>query len=211
MAVPTYTKAGTKATAAAKLDSKVFGVDIKSHDLLKQAYTAYLANGRTNNARTLKRGEVRGGGRKPWKQKGTGRARFGSIRVPIWRGGGITFGPTGEENYSKQLSTKMKRTAIRQALSLSATDNQVSVIESFEIKDGKTASAAKLMNKLGIKKALIVVDEKSDTTTRATNNLKALNVVDARYLNVFDVMNADNIIFTNKALAIVSDWLGGEK
>lgn len=211
MAVPTYTKTGTKATAAATLDKKVFGVEVKSHDLLKQAYTAYLANGRTNNARTLKRGEVSGGGKKPWKQKGTGRARFGSIRVPIWRGGGITFGPTGDENYSKQLSTKMKRTAIRQALTMAAKDNQVSVIEAFEVKDGKTASAAKLINKLGLKKAIIVVDEKSDETTRATNNLQKISIVDARYLNVFDVVNADNIVFTKKALAVVSDWLGGSK
>lgn len=211
MPVPTYTKAGSKATATAKLDKKVFGVEVKSHELLKQAYTAYLANGRSNNARTLKRGEVSGGGRKPWRQKGTGRARFGSIRVPIWRGGGITFGPTGEENYSKQLSTKMKRTAIRQALSLAATENRITVIESFEIKDGKTASAVKLSKKLGLEKALIIVDEKSPETTRATSNLKNLTVIDARYLNVFDTMNANTLVFTSKALAIISDWLGGDK
>jgi large subunit ribosomal protein L4 len=95
MSVPTFTKAGAKATAAAKLDKTVFDVDVKNHELLKQAYIAYHANGRENLAKTLRRGEVRGGGRKPWKQKGTGRARFGSIRVPIWRGGGIVFGPLG--------------------------------------------------------------------------------------------------------------------
>jgi large subunit ribosomal protein L4 len=83
MAAPTYTKAGAKATTAAKLDKSIFGVEVTSHDLLKQAYNTYLANGRENLAKTLRRGEVRGGGRKPWKQKGTGRARFGSIRVPI--------------------------------------------------------------------------------------------------------------------------------
>lgn len=211
MAVPTYTKAGAKATTSATLDKKVFGVEVKNHELLKQAYTAYLANGRTNNARTLKRGEVSGGGRKPWRQKGTGRARFGSIRVPIWRGGGITFGPTGEENYSKQISTTMKRTAIKQALSIAAKEGRISVIESFEIKDGKTSHAAKLVQKLGLKKAVIVVDDKSPETLRATNNLPDITVVDARYLNVFDAVNADQIVFTKKALEVISGWLGGVK
>jgi large subunit ribosomal protein L4 len=98
MAVATYTKTGTKATTAAKLDAKVFGVDVQNHELLKAAYVTYQANGRENLAVTKTRGLVRGGGKKPWKQKGTGRARFGSSRVPIWRGGGITFGPTGNEN-----------------------------------------------------------------------------------------------------------------
>src|ERR1700756_2254078 len=108
MAVATYTKAGTKATNPAKLDKAVFGVEAKNHELLKAAYTAYLANGRANLATTKTRGLVRGGGRKPWRQKGTGRARFGSSRNPIWRGGGITFGPTGHENFSKQLQNKGK-------------------------------------------------------------------------------------------------------
>src|SRR5262245_30665646 len=104
MSVATYTKTGNKATTAAKLDKGVFAVEIKNHDLLKQAYLAYLANGRVNLAVVKKRGEVRGGGRKPWRQKGTGRARFGSSRNPIWRGGGITFGPTGNENYTINLN-----------------------------------------------------------------------------------------------------------
>lgn len=211
MAVPTYTKAGAKASAAATLDKKVFSVDVKSHELLKQAYVAYTANGRTNNARVKNRGEVRGGGRKPWRQKGTGRARFGSIRVPIWRGGGITFGPTGEENYSKQLSTKMKRTALRQALTLAAKDNKVSVIDEFDVKDGKTASAAKLVSKLGLTKGMIVVSEKSAETARAVNNLPNISIVESRYLNVFDVLNANQIVVTKNALTAISEWLGGDK
>src|SRR6201986_785729 len=109
MASPaTYTKAGTKATTAAKLSKTVFDVVPENHQLLKDAYIAYLANGRANYATTKTRGLVSGGGRKPWKQKGTGRARFGSSRVPIWRGGGIVFGPTGNENYSKDLNVKAK-------------------------------------------------------------------------------------------------------
>src|SRR5271154_4341636 len=136
MAVATFTTAGAKATTAAKLDKAVFGVEITNHELLKAAYVAYLANGRGNNAVTKTRGLVSGGGKKPWRQKGTGRARFGSSRNPIWRGGGITFGPTGEENYTKQLNVKAKRLAIRQALSLSSASNKVVVIEDIVSKEG---------------------------------------------------------------------------
>src|SRR5258708_6554408 len=106
MSITTYTKTGNKATTAARLDKKIFGLEVRNHDLLQQAYLAYLANSRPNSAITKKRGQVRGGGRKPWPQKGTGRARFGSSSVPIWRGGGITFGPTGDENYSIRMNVK---------------------------------------------------------------------------------------------------------
>src|SRR5690606_28898865 len=103
------------------LDKSVFGLEVENHELVKQVYVAYLANGRENLAVTKTRGLVSGGGRKPWRQKGTGRARFGSSRVPIWRGGGITFGPTGEENYSQKVHVKAKRLATRQALSMAAS------------------------------------------------------------------------------------------
>ncbi len=210
MATPTYTKTGSKATTAAKLPKEVFGVDTKSHDLLKQAYNTYLANGRTNNAKAKTRGEVSGGGKKPWKQKGTGRARFGSSRVPIWRGGGITFGPTGNENYSRTLPTEMKRTAIRQALTLKA--DKVTVIDAFQITSGKTADAAKLLAKVGAtRRTLVVVEEKTAELVRATRNIQDLKVTQARYLNVFDVLNADSIVVTSKALDIINEWLGGKK
>src|SRR6476661_8284352 len=137
MSVPTFTKSGAKATTPAKLDKAVFAVMPENHELLKLAYSAYLANGRENLAVTKTRGLVSGGGKKPWKQKGTGRARFGSSRVPLWRGGGITFGPTGNENYSHKLNLKAKRQALRQALSLASTSGKISVIETFESKEGK--------------------------------------------------------------------------
>ena len=206
MAVSTYTKSGAKATTPAKLDKAVFAVDIKNHDLLKQAYQTYLANGRENLAKTLKRGEVRGGGKKPWKQKGTGRARFGSIRVPIWRGGGITFGPLGEENYSKKLAKKSKQTAIRQALSVK--NEHIIVLESLEIKDGKTSEVAGLLKKIGAEKSvLLVLDNKYEKAVRATSNLKNVKTVQANYLNVYDVLNANHIIMTKKAVDIVHEWL----
>ncbi len=212
MAVATYTKSGTKAATAAKLDKSVFAVVPESHDLIKEAYVAYLANGRENLAKTKTRGLVSGGGRKPWKQKGTGRARVGSSRTPVWRGGGVVFGPSGEENYTHSMSKNAKRQAIRQALSVAADAGKLIIIEDLKVKEGKTAEAAKLLTKIGAtRNTLVVVADKGEELVRATRNLSNVKLVQARYVNVYDVMNADSIVFTNDALAAVSDWLGGEK
>lgn len=206
MAVATYTKSGTKATTPAKLDKAVFGVEAKNHELLKLAYDAYLANGRTNLAVTKTRGLVRGGGRKPWRQKGTGRARFGSTRNPIWRGGGITFGPTGQENYTKSLNTKTKRQAVRQALSLKA--DHIVVIEDIVSKEGKTADLAKLLAKIGAERSvLVVVESKSPELIRASRNLPTVKLVSAHYVTVYDVLNADRIVFNQAALKATTTWL----
>ncbi|NCU39275.1 50S ribosomal protein L4, partial [Candidatus Saccharibacteria bacterium] len=113
-------------TTKTTLPKDIFGVEVPNHELLKLAYDSYLANSRGANATTLRRGEVRGGGKKPWKQKGTGRARFGSTRNPIWRGGGIVFGPLGNENYTKKLSKTAKRVAVRQALTLANQAKKIS-------------------------------------------------------------------------------------
>jgi large subunit ribosomal protein L4 len=212
MAVATFTKAGAKAAAAAKLDKAVFGVEAKNHELLKAAYTAYLSNGRNNLAVTKTRGLVRGGGKKPWKQKGTGRARFGSSRVPIWRGGGITFGPTGQENYSKQLNIKAKRQAIRQALSLASAAGKISVIEDVISKEGKTADLAKLLAKIDANRnVLVVVEQKTPELVRAARNLPAVQVISAHYVNVYDALNADCIVFSQAALAATTAWLGAKQ
>jgi large subunit ribosomal protein L4 len=209
MNVPTFTKTGNKATTAAKLDKLVFEIVPKDHNLLQSAYVAYLANGRANLALVKTRGDVRGGGRKPWRQKGTGRARFGSSRNPIWRGGGIAFGPTGNENYSKQLSTSSKRLAIRQALSIAAQDGKIKVLEAFDNKDGKVSKTASLLQKIEAQgRVLLVLEVKDETVNRATRNLPDVKVVQATYLNVFDVLNADHIIIDQKALELVSQWLG---
>ena len=211
MSVATYTATGTKATTAAKLNKDIFGREVTNYELIKQAYLTYQANGRENNARTLEKGEVRGGGRKPWKQKGTGRARVGSIRSPIWRGGGITFGPTGNENYSKSLSKTAKRTAVKQTLSLANTSGKLVVIEKLESKDGKTASIAKLLSKIGVsRKILVVVPVKTPMIDRATRNIEGLKTTEATYLNVVDIMNADSIVITKEAIASIEKWLGGK-
>jgi large subunit ribosomal protein L4 len=209
MAIATYSKTGAKATTAAKLDASVFGVEAKNHELVKSAYVTYLANGRENLAVVKTRGMVSGGGKKPWKQKGTGRARFGSSRVPIWRGGGITFGPTGEENYSKSMNVKAKRLAIRQALSMANTAGKIKVVEAFTTLDGKTKDMADFLTKIeATGNILIVTDHKTADGGRATQNIQKLKLVSANYLNVYDILNADTMVFSNDALKAVSEWLG---
>ncbi len=208
MAVNTFTKTGTKATTAAKLDAAVFGVNTDNHELIKLAYDAYTANGRGNYAVTKTRAEVSGGGRKPWKQKGTGNARVGSTRSPIWRSGGITFGPTGNENYSKGMNVKAKRLAIRQALTFAAADNKITVIEDFVSKEGKTSETVALLKKLGVnRRILIVVNSINPELLQSVRNLQDVKVIQATYVNVFDALNADAIVFTADALKATTEWL----
>jgi large subunit ribosomal protein L4 len=208
MAVATYTKSGTKAATAAKLDKNVFGVEVKNHDLLKSVYLAHLANGRDNLAVTKKRGQVRGGGAKPWRQKGTGRARVGSSRNPIWRGGGVAFGPTGNENYSHKINVKAKRAALRQALSLAANENRIKVIEGFNFPEGKTKPTLAILNKLELKGNVLLVMSKKDEMIRAVRNVANLKAVQAKYLQVYDVLNADQIVISKNSLEIINEWLG---
>ncbi|MBQ9180522.1 50S ribosomal protein L4 [Candidatus Saccharibacteria bacterium] len=196
----------------ATLDKDVFGLSVENHELVKLAYDAYLANSRSSHAKTLKRGEVRGGGKKPWKQKGTGRARFGSTRNPIWRHGGVAFGRTGEENFTKKIARSSKQLAVRQALSMKNAEKAVIVLPADAKVDGKTKSAAKILNdlKLADKYVLAVVSEKTPEVLRSTNNIANVKLVRATYLNVFDIMNADAIVFTEKAVADTTKWLKGE-
>lgn len=209
---PAFTKGGAKAAAPAKLDKAVFAVMPENHELLKLAYHAYLANGRESLATAKTRDQVRGGGKKPWRQKGTGRARVGSTRNPIWRGGGVVFGPTGEENYKVKVNVRAKRLALRQALSLAASEGRIRVVESFEVKDGKTAQAAELLGKVDASgNVLLVLESREDMVERSIRNLTNVKLVRANYLTVFDIMNADTLVVSEKALAMVNEWLGGNK
>ena len=195
---------------ATKLPKNIFAVEVENHELVKLAYDSYLANARLASATTKQRGEVSGGGKKPWKQKGTGRARFGSSRNPIWRGGGIVFGPRGNENYTKKLSKTAKKVAVRQALTLA---NQAKNISVLDVKPtGKTKDmAAFLLEHKFERKTLIVVDEKTPELMRATNNLQNVLVVRANYLSVYHILNADSIVITPKALPVITEWLGKEE
>ena len=189
------------------LPKSVFAVEVRNHELLKLAYDAYLANNRLASATTKQRGEVRGGGKKPWRQKGTGRARFGSIRNPIWRGGGIVFGPRGNENYTKKISKTSKRVALRQALTVQAEKVLVADIKTT----GKTAEVAKFLKENNFNRRVLIVAEKTDELIRATNNISEALLVSPMYLNVFDILNADHIVIAPKAIETIENWLGGEK
>ena len=197
----------------ATLDKDIFGLSVENHELVKLAYDAYLANSRSSHAKTLKRGEVRGGGKKPWKQKGTGRARFGSTRNPIWRHGGVAFGRTGLENFTKKISKSAKRQAICQALSMKNADKAIIVLDKEVKLDGKTKTAVKIMKDLKIanKNVLAVAAEKTPEVLRSTNNISNLKLVRAQYLNVLDIMNADVIVFSEAGLKATTEWLKGDK
>ena len=197
----------------ATLNKDIFGLTVENHEFVKLAYDAYLANSRSSHAKTLKRGEVSGGGKKPWKQKGTGRARFGSTRNPIWRHGGVAFGRTGEENFTKKMSKSSKRLAVRQALSMKNAEKAVFVLDAAVKMDGKTKSAVKVLKdlKLDGKNVLAVTAEKTPEVLRSTNNLPNVKLVRATYLNVFDIMNADAIVFSEAALKATENWLMGEE
>ncbi len=208
-----YSKKAEKTATKLTLDKEVFGISEVNHQLLSQAYKTYLANGRTNNAVTKTRGLVSGGGKKPWRQKGTGRARFGSSRNPIWKGGGVAFGPTGVENYSLKLNAKARKLAVKQALSAKLTANAIKFIESFDVVKPSTAKLVALIDKLDANKGnvLLVVSNKTPELTLSSRNVTNFKVVNSSYLNVFDILNADNIIIENSALDGLSAQLKSSK
>ena len=202
MKVPAFSTSGAKQSDVT-LDAKVFGL-APNAELLAQAYRTFLANQRTNNARTLTRGLVSGGGKKPYRQKGTGRARTGSIRNPIWRGGGITFGPTGIENYSRKLPKKMAQAAILQALSAKA--DTIQVIEAFNFAEPKTSAAVQLLDQLDATGNIVIITAASTSTTRqSVANIPFVEILEVNQLNVFDLMNADTIIIEKPALTLLGN------
>lgn len=182
------------------LNAAVFEVPVKK-ELVKQAIDAYFAVKRSNLAHTKDRSEVRGGGKKPWRQKGTGRARHGSTRSPIWIGGGITFGPRKEQNFSVRLNKKMKRKALSMVLSDRANDNLVLVLESFENKEAKTKKVAEFLKKINIDSALVITETAEVSMQRAIKNLPKVKVVPTNSVNVYDALRYKNIIFMKTALS----------
>lgn len=198
--------ADTTRVSKPTLRKDIVAVEVTNHELLKLAYDSYLANARLASATTKQRGEVSGGGKKPWKQKGTGRARFGSSRNPIWRGGGVVFGPRGNENYTKRLSTTSKRVALRQALTLADKAGKIVILDVKP--SGKTKEMADflLKNKLE-RRVLLAVDKKTPELIRSTNNIQAIELISAKYLSVFHILNADRIVLTPAAVAVINEWL----
>ena len=169
--------------------------------LVKQVVDSILANSRQVIAHTKGRGEVAGGGRKPWKQKGTGRARQGSIRSPLWKGGGVTFGPKKETDYSKKINKKMLKKALLVALAKKAEDGELKLVESFEMVSPKTKAVAGMIKSItGGKSALILIDKKNKNAVLATRNLKnPVNLIPEN-LNAFEVLKYKNVLMEKATL-----------
>lgn len=205
MKVITYTRTGNKSTEVA-LAKAIFEAKV-SQDLLKQAVVRAQSNLRQGDSKVLTRGEVRGGGRKPWRQKGTGRARFGSSRVNIWRHGGVTHGPTGLVNYQKDMPKTMVRTSIKMALSAQA--EAIKVIEQFSVAEPKTKLADQLLDKLDANgNVLLVHAGVDDIFARSVANLPGVLLVRFNQLRSYDILVADSIVIEKPALAEIENWLG---
>lgn len=185
-----------------ELNPEVFGIE-PNLAVLHQVVNAQLAGARAGTHKTKTRAEVRGGGRKPWRQKGTGRARQGSIRSPQWRGGGVAHGPEPRD-YSQRTPRKMKRLALRSALSARAAEEAIKVIDSFEWSVPRTSDAAALLTALGIDgKALIVLTTLDDTAGLAFRNLPQVVIVEPGHITAYDVMWATQVLFTSQTVNAV--------
>jgi large subunit ribosomal protein L4 len=189
------------------LREDIFGVPVNEH-VLHQAVVRHLANQRSGTAATKRRGEVQGTGRKPWRQKGTGRARAGSIRSPLWRGGGITFGPQ-PRSYKQALPRKMRRLALKSALSDRAEEGAVVVIEDFQLEVPKTKEAVKLLQSLDAAgNTLIITGEEDLQLKRAMRNIPGVCLTLVDQMNTYDVLAADKVIITQEALTRIGEVLG---
>ena len=189
------------------IPKEIFAYPVKEH-LLYEAVVNYRANQRRGTASTKTKGEVRGGGRKPWRQKGTGRARAGSIRSPLWRKGGVTFGPK-PRSYYYSLPKKAKRNALKSALSMKFADEQVLILKAFDLKEPKTKEGAKLLEILNLDSALIVDHHQNKNLFLSLRNIKKIKAVDYNQVNVYDVMNHKWLVFTQKAFESLMEKLKG--
>ena len=188
------------------LNELVWGIE-PNDAVLYDAITLARNNSRQGTADTKTRSEVSGGGRKPWRQKGTGRARQGSIRAPHWPGGGVVFGPT-PRSYAKKMNKKERRLALKSALSYKVIESELIVVDNFNMETNKTKEALKALENLkATKKVLLVVDELTDNIVLATRNIKEVVLLEASEINTYDVIAADNMIITEKAVKQIEEVL----
>jgi large subunit ribosomal protein L4 len=210
MVVSYFDKNGKTTENKYEVQDSVFATRVNKQ-LLTQAVNAYLANQRQSNANTKNRGQVSGGGRKPWKQKGTGRARHGSIRSPIWKGGGVTFGPRNEENYKMNISKKMKKAAIRSALSFKAQNKELAVFAGLDTKKTKdllnVISNSKLAGKITIVQA-----KNNPELLSAARNADRIKVMVINELNAYAILNNKNLVILEPALEYINKhWAASGK
>jgi large subunit ribosomal protein L4 len=189
-----------------ELDDSIFAAPI-NQPLMHQALLRQLANARLGTHKTKGRSEVSGGGRKPWRQKGTGRARQGSIRAAQWRGGGIIFGPT-PRSYDQQMPRKMRRAAVRSALTTKAADERIVVLDDLHMAEPKTREMAETLKRLQVESsALILTAAEDPAVERSANNLPYVKLLRAHYVNVRDLLTYDYLVIPQDALAVIEDIL----
>ena len=179
-----------------------------NQDLIHQVVVTYMANARQGTKKQKTRSEVSGGGRKPWRQKGTGRARAGTIRSPIWRGGGATFAARADQNHSLQLNKKMYRAALQSIVSELARQDRLVVVESFELEAPKTKGLLEKLNDLGVDNVLIVTEEVSENLYLSARNLHKVGVRDSAALDPVCLINHDKVLVTVSALKKIEEMLG---
>ena len=204
MEAPKLYNTSGKEVGTVSLPKEIFGVTFNS-DLVHQVVTSMMSNARAGTADTKGRGEVRGGGRKPWKQKGTGRSRHGSTRSPIWKGGGVTHGPLAEKNYKKKINKKMRAKALYMVLGAKLAEGSILFVDSFDFKNAKTKDAAKAFmslskvggfERLAGKKqtAVVAFAEQNPTALRAIRNLPQVEVVHTKDINPVDLLSSKYLV-----------------
>lgn len=190
-----------------ELNPAVFGAKTRAH-LLHQAVVMQLANRRAGSASTKSKGLVSGGGKKPWRQKGTGRARAGSIRSPIWVGGGTTFGPQPRD-YSYRMPRTARREALLSALSMKNREGRILVVDKFELDEPKTKRMVQVLKELGVGSALIVIAQADPVIERSARNLPKVKVLRVAGVNVYDLMRYEHLILTQDALRRLEERFAG--
>ena len=206
MQVPVYNIQGEQVSET-ELRDDIFAVPV-SEALMHQALVRQLANARLGTHDTKTRGEVRGGGRKPWRQKGTGRARQGSIRAPHWRGGGTVFGPT-PRSYAQKMPRKMRRQALRSALSVKASGAQFRVLDELEMSEPKTKEMLRILESLEAGSSVLILLPQSDQVIlRSVSNLPKVRTLVAQYLNVRDLLKYDTILMPLAYIEVIEGILG---
>ena len=192
-----------KEVGTIELNDAVFGVEINEH-LVHMAVVQQLANKRQGTQKAKTRGEVSGGGRKPWRQKGTGHARQGSTRSPQWKGGGVVFAPVPRD-YSFKMNKKEKRAALKSALTSKVQDNNLIVLDELKLDEIKTKKFVAVMNNLKVEKGLVVIADNDKNVVMSARNLADINTALANMINTYDVMKAKTVVLTRDAVAKIEE------
>ena len=186
-----------------ELNDAIFGAKVNEH-LVHMAVVQHLANKRQGTQKAKTRSEVSGGGRKPWRQKGTGHARQGSIRAPQWKGGGVVFAPVPRD-YSFKINKKEKRAALKSVLTSRVQENKLIVVEELKFDEIKTKNFKAVMDNLKVSKALVVLGEKNENAVLSARNLPKINTAYADAINVYDIMKGDTLVLTKDAVAKIEE------